>query len=272
MNNQTASTTSAPAWANPTHTSTSSTSSTGIGSIAQQTEEIHDVNAYNEDFLTQPFSTLDEPVSETIMRDVRSVAMKLKIVLLPLRKTNPLEYVSITTTEDSITQDEDQKRVLSTLRDWDLWGPLIVCLTLSILLSARAPISQASSVFAAVFCSMWIGSTIVTFNCKLLGGHISFFQSTCVLGYSVFPFVLSAFMIMIVNHIFGGSNSKEHVWINMIWVLIGYVWSLRASTVFIGQYIKKERRLLAVFPVFSSILLLYAIGLVGFVVLNNNIT
>ena len=33
-----------------------------------------------------PLSTLDEPVIETIMRDVRSVASKLKVVLLPMDK------------------------------------------------------------------------------------------------------------------------------------------------------------------------------------------
>lgn len=196
------------------------------------------------DFLTQPFSTLDEPVMETIMRDARSVGSKLKIVLSPLATTNPLQYVSVST-EEQVQQDESQKKVLGTLRDWDLWGPLLVCLSLSILLSIRAPSSQTSSVFAAVFCSMWLGSAIVAINAKLLGGTISFFQSVCVLGYSVFPFVLSAALIVTLSKTWFG-----HVWIDIFWVLIGYTWAVRASTVFIGQYIKRERRLLAVFPVF----------------------
>lgn len=34
-----------------------------------------------------PLSTLDEPVRETIMRDVRSVASKLKVVLLPMDRS-----------------------------------------------------------------------------------------------------------------------------------------------------------------------------------------
>lgn len=34
-----------------------------------------------------PLSTLDEPVRETIMRDVRSVASKLRVVLLPMDRT-----------------------------------------------------------------------------------------------------------------------------------------------------------------------------------------
>jgi hypothetical protein len=34
-----------------------------------------------------PMSTLDEPVRETIMRDVRAVGSKLKVVLLPMDKS-----------------------------------------------------------------------------------------------------------------------------------------------------------------------------------------
>jgi hypothetical protein len=223
-------------------------------------QEVHDTsisNGNDTDFLTRPFSTLDEPIKETIMRDVRSVSAKLKVVLLPLQKSNPLEYVYQTVSADDdaggIAQGmgEDQKKVLSTLRDWDLWGPLVVCLTLSILLSIRAPSSQTSAVFAAVFMSMWFGSAIVTINAKLLGGTISFFQSVCVLGYCVFPFCLSALMILVL-----GKTPLGMVWIDLIWVAVGFVWATRASTVFIAQFIQKERRFLAVFPVFFYYILL----------------
>ena len=66
-------------WADPNATS-----------FQQSTQEIHeeDVNGtMDESFLTQPYSTLDEPVRETIMRDVRSVLSKIQVVLLPLKKT-----------------------------------------------------------------------------------------------------------------------------------------------------------------------------------------
>jgi hypothetical protein len=56
------------------------------------------------------FATLDESVKETILRDLRQVASKLKVVLLPR---------------------EDQEGTLKQLKEWDLWGPLLVCLTLS---------------------------------------------------------------------------------------------------------------------------------------------
>jgi len=155
-----------------------------------------------------------------------------------------LNYESLSM-DDELKQTDTQKEVLNQLKEWDLWGPLVVCMLLSILLSIRAPANQASGVFAYVFCSMWIGSAVVTLNAKLLGGTISFFQSVCVLGYCVFPFVLSATMILALSQV----RFFNLIWIRSIWVLIGFIWSTRVSKIFIGQYIKKERRVLAVFPV-----------------------
>jgi hypothetical protein len=51
--------------------------------------------------------TLDEPVSVTLMRDLTAVWVKLKQVLVPMA---------------------NKKNIL---RDWDLWGPLLLCLILS---------------------------------------------------------------------------------------------------------------------------------------------
>ncbi|CAM9712994.1 unnamed protein product [Ascophyllum nodosum] len=169
-------------------------------------------------------NTLDEPVSETIMRDLRSVGSKLKIVLNP---------------------SGDQEGVLTKLKDWDLWGPLLVCLTLSIVLSFTAPTDQGSLVFAAVFVVVWCGAALVTLNAQLLGGTISFFQSVCVLGYCVFPLLVSAVFCLILR-LFGLSNAIVRVAI----VIVGFIWATRASKVFISEIISDERKLLAVYPVF----------------------
>lgn len=252
-----------PAWSNP-HADPHS-----VQEIHSVTNQGHDDEDDPNAFLTRPYSTLTEPVSETIMRDVRSVWTKLKVVMSPLQRSNPLEYMYQTvslsdfqqqeqTQQDQSSdttgypqQHEDQKKVLDTLREWDLWGPLFVCLLLSIVLSIRAPKSQTSAVFAAVFTSMWVGSVVVTVNAKLLGGTISFFQSVCVLGYSVFPFCLSAVMILALD-----KTPLGRVWLNILWVAVGYVWAIRASTVFIARFIRRERRFLAVFPVFFYYVLL----------------
>jgi len=170
-------------------------------------------------------TTLDEPVSETIMRDLRQVADKLKVVLLPLNT-------------------ESQESVLQKLREWDLWGPLLVCLLLSSILSVTAPGDSASLVFAAVFVIVWTGAAAVTLNAQLLGGTISFFQSVCILGYCVFPLTLSAFVCLIMSLMF------RQLLVKLIVVAVGFVWSTRASVVFMAKVIKEERRMLAVFPVF----------------------
>ena len=49
--------------------------------------------------------------------------------------------------------------------------------------------------FGVLFIIMWGGAFVVTVNTKLLGGHISFFQCICVLGYCVFPIVLASVAI-----------------------------------------------------------------------------
>lgn len=84
----------------------------------------------------------------------------------------------------------------------DLWGPLLVCLLLSTILSITAPGDTASMVFAAVFVIVWFGAAAVTVNAQLLGGTISFFQSVCILGYCVFPLTLSAMGCLIMSFIY----------------------------------------------------------------------
>lgn len=162
--------------------------------------------------------TLDEPVLTTIARDLRRVGTKLRVVLAP---------------------GASQTDALKELRDWDLWGPLLLCLVLSIILSMSAPINQASLVFASVFIIVWAGAGIVTLNAKLLGGNVSFFQSVCVLGYCIFPLVIAAFLCFL--------------WRNSIFrtlVVSGsLVWAMRASVVFMSEMVAASRRALALFPV-----------------------
>lgn len=58
------------------------------------------------------------------------------------------------------------------LRDWDLWGPLIFCLLLSLFLSWSAGGKQKDLVFSGVFAMVWIGEAVVTMQIKLLGGNM----------------------------------------------------------------------------------------------------
>jgi protein YIPF6 len=56
------------------------------------------------------------------------------------------------------------------LRNWDLWGPLFLCLLLAITLSIGNKSSDGTTVFELVFLIVWIGGLIVTINGQLLGG------------------------------------------------------------------------------------------------------
>ncbi len=98
---------------------------------------------------------------------------------------------------------------------------------------------QASLVFASVFVLVWAGAAVVTLNAQLLGAKLSFFQSVCVLGYCVAPLSVAALLALL--------------WRNTIFravlTVVGYLWSTRASLVFISSIVPEARRGLALYPV-----------------------
>lgn len=164
-------------------------------------------------------STIDEPVLETIMRDVRMVGTKMKCVMNPTA-------IDVTT-----------------LKDWDLWGPLILCLTLATTLSISAPGEQKSLVFTSVFVIVWGGSGVVTVNALLLGGTLSFFQSICVLGYCVFPLTIASIFCITVGAMVG-------FWLRLVVVGLCFTWGSTASVGFLSALVPENRRALAAYPVF----------------------
>jgi hypothetical protein len=131
-----------------------------------------------------------------------------------------------------------QEETIAELRDWDLWGPLLLCMLLSVVLSFRAPDGHGSAIFALVFVVVWVGSAAVTLNAQLLGGKISFFQSVCVLGYCIFPLVLAALLSLL----WGNALFR------LLVVIASFAWSTRASVLFISQLVEPERRALAAYP------------------------
>ncbi|CAE8735910.1 unnamed protein product, partial [Polarella glacialis] len=97
--------------------------------------------------------TLQEPVSDTILRDLRSVGQKLMYVILPMSSS-----------------DRGQR-----LKDWDLWGPLLLCIALGLIISGQTSDSdQSSAAFADVFVTVWVGSAVVTLNDRVCPGLLPF--------------------------------------------------------------------------------------------------
>lgn len=59
------------------------------------------------------------------------------------------------------------------LKDWDLWGPLILCTFMATFLQGTGDeLYDGGPEFAQVFVIVWIGAMIVTLNSKLLGGNM----------------------------------------------------------------------------------------------------
>ncbi|KAI9901510.1 hypothetical protein N3K66_003327 [Trichothecium roseum] len=218
-----------------------------------------------------PQNTIDETVWETLRRDLLAVWAKLREVLYPryllggtmfdaedgLRGAySNIRGAGISGTREELTglasrvMDAEallQSNMTPGLRDWDLWGPLIFCLLLSLLLSWTARADQKDAVFSGVFAMIWLGEAIVTLQIKLLGGNISFAQSVCIIGYTLFPLVLAALMSALHLH-----------WIARIPVyLILISWSLAAGVSILGgSGVVKNRVAIAVYP-----LLVFYLGL-----------
>ena len=176
----------------------------------------------------EKFDTLTEPVWETIKRDLSMIWVKLTYVMVP---------------RTMIREKAKQ------LRDWDLWGPLVLCLALSLCLSFSANTDDGSLVFEIVFVIVWAGAAIVAVNGQLLGGNISFFQSVCVLGYCLFPLTLAAFINMMFLQFFPFI-------IRIIPVGVAFIWSSYSSVGFIAEMVVPEKKGLAAFPVFLFYLFL----------------
>lgn len=87
------------------------------------------------------------------LRDLRSIWAKLLQVLYPPRS-------------GSIGSGSDL------LKEWDLWGPLVICLALAIMLSLDAPPDQSIQAFSMVISLVTLGSVVVTINAQLLGGKV----------------------------------------------------------------------------------------------------
>ncbi|GAB1601313.1 protein YIPF6-like [Argonauta hians] len=170
--------------------------------------------------------TLDEPVKDTIFRDLKAVGVKFFHVLYP-------------------------KHSSLLLREWDLWGPLIICVLMALMLQSSPQhldkqISGGPE-FSEVFVIFWVGAVIVTINSKLLGGNISFFQSVCVLGYCVTPLAIA---LMICRLILLAHQTTALFAVRFILIFLSFGWSTFAATGFLGNSQSYNRKALAMYPIF----------------------
>ncbi|PSS25868.1 hypothetical protein M430DRAFT_48278 [Amorphotheca resinae ATCC 22711] len=209
-------------------------------------------------------NTIDESVWETLRRDLLAVWSKMREVLYPkylfggsmLDNTTSIRgaYANLREAGLQGAREElvglagramDADNLLAGggmsegLKDWDLWGPLVFCLLLSLLLSFRALEEQKSLVFSGVFAMVWIGEAVVTMQIKLLGGNISFAQSVCIIGYTLFPLVIAALLSAL------GIPTIPRIPVYLFLI----AWSLAAGiSILGGSGVVKNRLGIAVYP------------------------
>ncbi|PSR81976.1 hypothetical protein BD289DRAFT_371937 [Coniella lustricola] len=213
-----------------------------------------------------PQNTIDESVWDTLRRDLLAVWSKMREVLWPryllggtmFESSEGIRGVYANLRGVGITGGREelaglagrvldpeallnQNNMTPGLRDWDLWGPLIFCLLLSMLLSFNAKAEQRDEVFSGVFAMVWIGEAVVTLQIKLLGGNISFAQSVCIIGYTLFPLVIAALLSAL--------HVPQIPRIPVYLFLVG--WSLAAGiSILGGSGVVKNRVGLAIYPLF----------------------
>ncbi len=169
-------------------------------------------------------STLDEPIMDTLKRDLYTIGNKIKYVAVP----------------------KMTERKLEELYNWDLWGPLLFCFLYSIALSTGKNDNSESSIFVLIFVIFWIGGFVITFNGRFLGAQIGLCQMISLLGYAMFPITVGGIII--------GFIGITNIWAKFIIVVIGLIWSCLASIGFVGGLVEPEKKFIAIFPVFIFLL------------------
>ena len=168
------------------------------------------INSSNE------LGTLDEAVQTTINRDLKLIYNKLKLVINPL-----------------ISKEKKYNQI----RQWDLWGPLLLNLILAFTLTLNT--KEKGQITSLIFIIFWLGGTIIYLNNQFLGVKASIFQIFCLLGYCLFPLNIAAIIITIINF-----NDL----IRLILVVGACGWSIYSSSDYLKVITNHEQRYLVLYP------------------------
>ncbi|KAJ2982072.1 hypothetical protein NQ176_g1626 [Zarea fungicola] len=192
-------------------------------------------------------NTIDETVWETVRRDLLAVWAKLREVLYP-------RYLLGGTMFDG---EGGLRGAYSNIRGAGLSGTREELTGLAsrvmdpeaLLGSSLSPArqEQKDAVFSGVFAMIWLGEAVVTLQIRLLGGNISFAQSVCIIGYTLFPLVIAALLSAVHLH-----------WIPRIPIFIFLIlWSMAAGVSILGgSGVVQNRLAIALYP-----LLIFYVGL-----------
>lgn len=220
----------------------------------------------------RPFTggnTLDESVLTTLHRDLSTIGDKLLSILWPLRLRQSLINVkqisnrisgnnediedSVAASSGSSNDDEYSSETMKKIRDWDLWGPLIINLGLSLVItflqsrSLKGENVNSSGIFSAAFTLIWSSLAVLSLNIQLLcpvqqrlenGGltngiiGLSFFQCISLLSYALFPILLGGLTSIFISFKF----------VRLVINLLMLFWSLLCTWLIIAIISNCKRR------------------------------
>ena len=161
-------------------------------------------------------NTLNESILTTIYRDLFLIYTKLKFVVIPYGSKTKKNYH---------------------IKQWDLWGPLILDLLLAITLAINS--EEKSHMIISIFVIFWLGGVILFLNANFLGVKSSIFQIFCLLGYCLFPLNLSAIFVTVF---------KVNAILRLIIVAITCMWSIYSSSDFLSTITNPQQRYLVLYP------------------------
>ena len=162
-------------------------------------------------------NTLDETIITTILRDLSLIYTKLKFVVIPYGVSKDIKNLHI--------------------KQWDLWGPLILNLLLACTLALNS--KDKSQMIILVFGIFWLGGVILYLNANFLGVKTSIFQFFCLLGYCLFPLDVSAIFVTLLN-----PNAIVRLFI--VGIMCG--WSIYSSSDYLKNLTNPEQRYLVLYP------------------------
>ena len=161
-------------------------------------------------------STLDESVYSTISRDISMICKKLKYVINPFI-AKEMKYNHI--------------------RQWDLWGPLLLNIILACTLALNT--KDKGQITSLIFIIFWMGGIAIYLNNYFLEVKASIFQIFCLLGYCLFPLNLAAIIVTFIH-----SNDIFRFFI----VGITCFWSVYSSSDYLKAITTQDKRYLVLYP------------------------
>ena len=160
--------------------------------------------------------TLDESVYATVSRDFSMIYYKLKYVINP--------FIS-------------REMKYNHIRQWDLWGPLLLNLILASTLALNT--KEKGQITSLIFIIFWLGGVAIYLNNYFLEVKASIFQIFCLLGYCLFPLNIAAIIVTIIN---------SYDIIRLIVVGFTCFWSIYSSSDYLKAITTQDKRYLVLYP------------------------